>query len=114
MKEQESNFEEPQTEEHTDTLQVISTGQALRTENGEDKIKRLQWLLQQMFREVVQENNATLCQEMKESVLKELDYQFRMQEEKEEERNAQKIKRDEEHYKKIDELLRKKRRLFKK
>lgn len=114
MKEQESNFDEPEAGEPADTLQVISTGQALHTENGEDKIKRLQWLLQQMFREVVQENNATLCQEMKESVLKELDYQFRMQEEKEEERNAQKIKRDEEHYKKIDELLRKKRRLFKK
>ena len=97
-----------------DTLQIISTGQDLRMENNEDKIKRLQWLLQQMFREVVQENNATLCQEMKESVLKELDYQFRMQEEKEEERNAQKIKREEEHYKKIDELLRKKRKLFKK
>lgn len=114
MKEQESNLDEPEAEEQADTLQVISTGQALRAENNEDKIKRLQWLLQQMFREVVQENNATLCQEMKESVLKELDYQFRMQEEKEEERNAQKIKRDEEHYKKIDELLRKKRRLFKK
>ncbi|MBQ9134478.1 MAG: MerR family transcriptional regulator [Lachnospiraceae bacterium] len=114
IKELESSLDEPEADTQSDTLQVISTGQALRTENGEDKIKRLQWLLQQMFREVVQENNATLCREMKESVLKELDYQFRMQEEKEEERNAQKIKRDEEHYKKIDELLRKKRRLFKK
>lgn len=114
IKELESSLDESEADTQSATLQVISTGQALRTENGEDKIKRLQWLLQQMFREVVQENNATLCREMKESVLKELDYQFRMQEEKEEERNAQKIKRDEEHYKKIDELLRKKRRLFKK
>lgn len=98
-----------------DSLQVISSGeQALRMENNEDKMKRLQWLLQQMFKDVVQENNATLCKEMKESVLKELDYQFRMQDEKEEVRNAEKIKRDEEHFKKIDELLRKKRRLFKK
>lgn len=98
----------------TGKLQVIKTERALHTETGDEKMKRLQWLLQQMFREVLQENNASLCQEMKESVIKELDYQFRMQEEREEERNAEKVKRDEEHYKKIDELLRKKRRFMQK
>ena len=98
----------------TEKLQVMTTERAaLRPETGDDKMKRLQWLLQQMFREVLQENNASLCQEMKESVIKELDYQFRMQEEREEERDAEKVKREEEHYKKIDELLRKKRRFLK-
>lgn len=118
IQKEEIHIESPNGESdngQADSLQVISSGeQALRMENNEDKMKRLQWLLQQMFKDVVQENNATLCKEMKESVLKELDYQFRMQDEKEEARNAEKIKRDEEHFKKIDELLRKKRRLFKK
>lgn len=98
----------------TGKLQVIKTERALHAETGDEKMKRLQWLLQQMFREVLQENNASLCQEMKESVIKELDYQFRMQEEREEERNVEKVKRDEEHYKKIDELLRRKRGFLKK
>lgn len=73
-------------------------------QGAEDKAQRLQWLLKQLFKETLQENNAYLCKEMKESILKELDYQFRMQEERADER-------DEEHYKRIDELLRKKRRL---
>ncbi len=99
----------------TEKLQVITPERAtLRPETGDDKMKRLQFLLQQMFREVLQENNESLCQEMKESIIKELDYQFRMQEEREEERDAEKVKRDEEHYKKIDELLRKKRGFLKK
>lgn len=83
-------------------------------ETREEKAARLQWLLQQLFRDALQENNAKLCKEMKESIVKELDYQFRMQEEREEERNLEKIKRDEEHFKRIDDLLRKKRGLLKK
>lgn len=87
---------------------------ALTEETREEKSARLQWLLQQTFRETLQENNDYLCRQMKESILKELDYQFRMQEERNEERNAEQLKRDEEHFKRIDELLRKKRRLLKK
>ncbi len=86
---------------------------SLQSESSEEKAKRLQWLLQQLFRETLRENNEHLCREMKESMLKELDYQFRMQEEREEERDTKKIKRDEEHFRKIDELLRKKRKLLK-
>lgn len=72
----------------------------------EAKAKRLQWLLQQMMREVVQESNQELCRDIKESILKELDYQFRMQEEREDAREGARIERDEEHYRKMDELLR--------
>ncbi len=81
---------------------------------GEDKGKRLQWLLQQLFRETLQENNKELCQIIKESVLKEMDYQFRVQEERGEEYHTELMKKQEEHFKKVDELLRKKRRLLKK
>lgn len=77
-------------------------------------MQRLQWLLQQLFRETLQENNEHLCREMKDGIIKELDYQFRMQEEREEERSADKIKRDEDHFKRLDELIRKKRRQPKK
>lgn len=79
-----------------------------------DKAQRLQWLLQQLFRETLQENNKELSQMIKESVLKELDYQFRVQEEREDERHAELMKKEEEHFRKVDELLRKKRRLLKK
>lgn len=78
-------------------------------ENGrEDRAKRLQWILRQMILEAVRENNQELCNEIKDSVVKELDYQFRMQEEREEQREQLSLKRNEEYYKKVDELLRKK------
>jgi hypothetical protein len=63
-----------------------------------------------MIRETLQENNGELCREIKDSVVKELDYQFRMQEEREEARDKKISERDEEYYKKMDELLRKKSR----
>jgi len=83
---------------------------AVSADSKADKSRRLQWLLQQLIRETLQENNGELCREIKESVVKELDYQFRMQEEREEARDRLLAERDEEHYKKMDELLRKKSR----
>lgn len=82
----------------------------IEPESKENKSKRLQWLLQQLIRETLQENNSELCREIKESVVKELDYQFRMQEEREDARDRMLAERDEEHYKRMDELLRKKAR----
>lgn len=72
----------------------------------EEKSMRLQILLQHMIGEAVKENNKELCDDIKESVLKEMDYQFRLQEEKEEVREAERSRREDEHYKRIDELLR--------
>lgn len=83
-------------------------------ESREDKSRRLQWLLQQLIRQTLQENNRDLTREIRESVVKELDYQFRMQEEREEARDRMLAQRDEEHYKRMDELLRKKSRLRRK
>jgi len=84
--------------------------QEVSQESREDKSRRLQWLLQQLIRQTLQENNGELCREIRESVVKELDYQFRMQEEREEARDKMLAQRDEEHFKKMDELLRKKTR----
>lgn len=80
-------------------------------ESRENKARRLQWLLQQLIRETLQENNRELCREIKESVVKELDYQFRAQEERLEEREKLQVQRSEEYYQRMDELLRRKSRL---
>ena len=77
-------------------------------DSREEKVKRLQWILQQMIREAVKENNQDLCRELKESMVKELDYQFRSREEREEERDRRLEQRSEAYYQKMDELLRKK------
>ena len=106
---QEADALENYREETGLAIDIVATRERqLATESKEDKSRRLQWLLQQLIRETLRENNSELCQEIKESVVKELDYQFRMQEEREEARDKMLAARDEEHYKRMDELLRKK------
>ena len=75
-------------------------------ESREAKSLRLQQLLQNMNMEAVRSNNKEVCEEIKETMLKELDYQFRIQEEREDERDAARISFQEEHYRQIDELIR--------
>mgnify|MGYP002675267969 FL=1 len=75
-------------------------------ESREAKSLRLQQLLQNMIAEAVRSNNREICDDIKESILKELDYQFRQQEERDEERVGQQIRRQEEYYRQLDELLR--------
>lgn len=72
----------------------------------ENKSARMQMLLRQMIMEAIKDSNEELCDSLKESLLKELDYQFRLQEEREEERESTRTKREDEHFQKIDELLR--------
>ena len=67
-----------------------------------EKAARLQLLLQHMITDAVRTANQELCSDVKESILKELDYQFRMQEERDDER----WKKEEEHYRRIDEMIR--------
>ena len=106
-------------EQHTDrgpaieiigsrNLEAENQGTGMVPESREEKSKRLQWLLQQLIRETLLENNQELCREIRESVVKELDYQFRAQEEREEERERRQEERGEAYYKKMDELLRSK------
>lgn len=116
-KKQKEVLEEEVWENSTGTPQMAiniiddkSGESGVTTESREEKSLRLQWLLQQLIKKTLQENNQLLCQDIKESVIKELDYQFRNQEEREEERARQMELRNEEYYKKMDELLRKKSR----
>lgn len=85
----------------------LHEGEGVRSR--EEKARRLQWLLQQLIRDTLMENNEHLCSEIRESVVKELDYQFRIHEEREDVRAEQTSRRNEEYYKKMDELLRIKR-----
>lgn len=86
-------------------------------QNRMEKLARAQFLIQSMISNAVKENNKQLLSSMKEVIAKEMDYQFRMQEEerdrieeqrmkREEEREEARKKADDEHYQKIDETLR--------
>lgn len=88
--------EEPELKEYEEPID----------EEKEKKAKRLQYLLQHMVTDAVKDANREMCTEIKESILKELDYQFRQQEERDEERR----KLEEEHYRKIDEMISQRRR----
>lgn len=93
-------------------LEMPEEGQELKEyaepldDEREKKAKRLQYLLQHMVTDAVKNANREMCTEIKESILKELDYQFRQQEERDEERR----RLDEEHYRKIDEMISQRRR----
>ncbi len=71
------------------------------TDDREEKAARLCMMLQQMVGQAVRKENQEMLSELKrsvaETVSKEMDYQFRMQEQ-----------RDEAHYQRIDQLLREK------
>ena len=92
--------------EHLVEQQEDSAKVATGNETKEEKARRLQWLLQQMIAETLRENNAELCADIKESILKEMDYQFRIQEEKEDAREKKRSAKEDEHFQRLDELLR--------
>lgn len=95
----------PETAKGTEVLANKGTQSP---ESREEKAQRLQWIMQQMIREAVRENNAEMVKQIKECVLKELDYQFRMQDDRQEERAREAAERTENYYRQMDELLRKK------
>lgn len=68
-------------------------------EPNQDKMQQFQSIMTQIIQNAMEENNKALSQRVSEevttSVVKEVDYQFRMREE-----------REEEHYRKIDEAIR--------
>lgn len=87
-------------------LPVAESDITVQEETREQKTIRLQQLLKEMIVEAVHSSNEELYREVKESLLKELDYQFRLQEEREDAREEERISRQEEHFRQIDELLR--------
>ncbi len=67
-------------------LPMTEKSLAAHEESREQKSLRLQQLLKDMIAEAVQSNNEEIYKDMKNSILKEIDYQFRLQEEKDEAR----------------------------
>lgn len=94
----------------SDAEKEITTSPDIVTvqESQTNKMIRLQELLKQLIGETVKENTKEIYEEMRDSILKEIDYQFRTQEEHEDKREEERRKREEEHFKNIDELLRNK------
>ena len=92
---------------HTENTVVLSREEE---ESREEKSLRLQYLLKQFIKEAVQDSNQELYNQMRDTILKELDYQFRTQEEREDKREENRIEREEKHFRQLDELLRKKNR----
>ena len=79
----------------------------ITSENENDKkAKRLQNLFRRMLMEVVEDNNQKMMYQISEAITKELDYQFRMQEEREEQRENRQMLLEEEHYRQLDDLIR--------
>lgn len=76
----------------------------------EEKSVRLQMLLKQFIKEAVKDSNQELFSQVRDTILKELDFQFRNQEEREEKREENRIEREEKHFRQLDELLRRKNR----
>ncbi len=105
-------------ETHGDYKGEVSVKEKAKTEivpaemeiSKEEKSLRLQYLLKQFIREAVIDSNQELYNQMRDSILKELDYQFRNQEEREDKREENRIEREEKHFRQLDELLRKKNR----
>ena len=87
-------------------------------DTSSEQTMRLQYLFQKLIKEAVAANNEEMAEHLveritenvKEDVCKELDYQFRLMEERDEERTSSRHaiedKRNEDYYKRIDELLR--------
>lgn len=95
-------------QQETVSKQEVRVQEAQQELSREDKSYRLQILLKNMMIEAIREGNESFAEELKESILKELDYQFRAQEEREDEREKERLAREEEHYRQIDVMLREK------
>ena len=90
----------------------------VKTATTEEQTERLQYLFQKLVKEAVAANNEEMIskiverisESIKGDVCKELDYQFRLMEERDDERETNRMseedRRNEEYYKRIDELLR--------
>lgn len=104
--------------DRTGNYQEESRLQEVQDEQKKEQTMRLQYLFQKLIKEAVAANNeeladnlaARITENVKGDLCKELDYQFRLMEEREEERavsrREQEDIRSEDYYRRIDELLR--------
>lgn len=74
-------------------------------DDKEEKSYRLQMLLKGLIREAVEENNAKLADDLRECMVKELDYQFRVAGEEQEQYRREYTKQQEKYFQKLDEMI---------
>lgn len=96
---------------------LIRDEDQIRQEDRNEKAQKLQMILKLMIEEVLREYDSDLkeglkeevserlCADVKDAVIKEMDYQFRMQEEREEKRGHEREERDQELLQRINEIL---------
>lgn len=84
------------------------------TDNKEEKSFRLQMLLKGLIQEAVEESNEKLAEDIKECLVKELDYQFRVASEEEEQHRKAYMKQQEEYFQRLDEMIQGSRHIRKK
>lgn len=78
----------------------------LSFESGkEEKAYRLQLLLKGLIKEAVQESNEQMAEDIKGSIIKEMDYQFRIAAEEQEKQQAKYKKQQEEYFEKLDYMI---------
>lgn len=70
-----------------------------------EKAYRLQMLLKGLVKEAVQESNAEMAADIKESIIKEMDYQFRIAAEEQEKQQMRYQKQQEEYFEKLDYMI---------
>lgn len=82
------------------------SGTNLAFESDKDeKAYRLQMLLKGLVKEAVQESNAEMAEDIKESIIKEMDYQFRIAAEEQEKQQIKYQKQQEEYFEKLDYMI---------
>ena len=97
----------PQEDEviHTDLPQIVEKPSLSFTDNKEEKSYRLQMLLKGLIQEAVEESNEKLAEDIKECLVKELDYQFRVAGEEEEQHRKEYMRQQEEYFRQLDEMI---------
>lgn len=80
------------------------TNLTFETEKGE-KAYRLQMLLKGLVKEAVQECNVEMAEDIKESIIKEMDYQFRIAAEEQEKQQVRYKQQQEEYFEKLDYMI---------
>lgn len=83
----------------------VETSTLVFEEEKDQKAYRLQLLLKGLVKEAVLESNVQLAEDIKDSVMKEMDYQFRVMAEEQEQRQKKYSKQQEEYFDKLDHMI---------
>ena len=90
---------------HAAFPQIVEKPSLSFADNKEEKSYRLQMLLKSLIQEAVEESNEKLAEDIKECLVKELDYQFRVASEEEEQHRKEYMRQQEEYFRQLDEKI---------